>query len=96
MQRRSALILGGALGALGPGLVLSQSAGRESWDAQADVVVVGSGAAGLSAAITAADAGCSVLLAEKAYTAGDFKDVAYFDPFYLKDFVATVAKNKVL
>jgi succinate dehydrogenase/fumarate reductase flavoprotein subunit len=66
MQRRSALILGGALGALGPGLVLSQSAGRESWDAQADVVVVGSGAAGLSAAITAADAGCSVLLAEKA------------------------------
>ncbi len=66
MQRRSALILGGALGALGPGLVLAQSAGRESWDAQADVVVVGSGAAGLSAAITAADAGCSVLLAEKA------------------------------
>ena len=37
-----------------------------------------------------------VPLAEKAYAAGDFKDVAYFDPFYLKDFVATVAKNKVL
>jgi tRNA threonylcarbamoyladenosine biosynthesis protein TsaB len=25
-----------------------------------------------------------------------FEDVAYFEPFYLKDFVATVAKNKVL
>ena len=37
-----------------------------------------------------------VPLAEKAYAIGDFKDVAYFDPFYLKDFVATVAKNKVL
>jgi tRNA threonylcarbamoyladenosine biosynthesis protein TsaB len=26
----------------------------------------------------------------------NFKDVAYFEPFYLKDFVATVAKNKVI
>lgn len=25
-----------------------------------------------------------------------FEDVAYFEPFYLKDFVATIAKNKVL
>ena len=37
-----------------------------------------------------------VTLAEEAYAAADFKDVAYFDPFYLKDFVATMAKNKVL
>lgn len=37
-----------------------------------------------------------VPLAEKAFAAADFKDVAYFDPFYLKDFVATVAKHKVL
>lgn len=37
-----------------------------------------------------------VQLAEEAYANADFKDVAYFDPFYLKDFVATVAKNKVL
>ena len=27
---------------------------------------------------------------------GEFQDVAYFEPFYLKEFVATVAKNKVL
>lgn len=34
-------------------------------------------------------------LAEASFAAGEFKDVAYFEPFYLKDFVATVAKNKV-
>ncbi|MGM9759957.1 MAG: tRNA (adenosine(37)-N6)-threonylcarbamoyltransferase complex dimerization subunit type 1 TsaB [Parabacteroides sp.] len=37
-----------------------------------------------------------VPLAEKAYTAGRFEDVAYFEPFYLKEFQATIAKNKVL
>ena len=26
---------------------------------------------------------------------GEFQDVAYFEPNYLKEFVATVAKNKV-
>ena len=30
-----------------------------------------------------------------AYRADDFEDVAYFEPFYLKDFVATKPKNKV-
>lgn len=29
------------------------------------------------------------------YQKGQFEDVAYFEPFYLKEFVATVAKNKV-
>ncbi len=37
-----------------------------------------------------------VALAEKAYAARDFVDTAYFEPFYLKEFVATVAKNKVI
>nr|WP_320036545.1 tRNA (adenosine(37)-N6)-threonylcarbamoyltransferase complex dimerization subunit type 1 TsaB [uncultured Bacteroides sp.] len=32
-------------------------------------------------------------LAEKAYAKSDFKDVAYFEPFYLKEFVATKPKN---
>ena len=32
-------------------------------------------------------------LSEKAIAEEDFKDVAYFEPFYLKEFVATVAKN---
>lgn len=35
-------------------------------------------------------------LAEKAFAEGKFEDVAYFEPFYLKEFVATVPKNKVL
>jgi tRNA threonylcarbamoyladenosine biosynthesis protein TsaB len=32
-------------------------------------------------------------LAEKAKARGEFKDVAYFEPFYLKEFVATKSKN---
>lgn len=35
-------------------------------------------------------------LAEKAYSEKKFEDVAYFEPFYLKEFQATIAKNKVL
>lgn len=35
-------------------------------------------------------------LSEKAFAAGQVEDVAYFEPFYLKEFVATIAKNKVL
>ena len=34
-------------------------------------------------------------LSFEAYRANDFEDVAYFEPFYLKDFVATKPKNKV-
>lgn len=37
-----------------------------------------------------------VPLAEHAYAAGDFVDSAYFEPFYLKEFVATTPKNKVI
>lgn len=36
------------------------------------------------------------LLSKKAYDEKKFEDVAYFEPFYLKDFIATVAKNKLL
>lgn len=32
-------------------------------------------------------------LADKAYAKGDFKDVAYFEPFYLKEFVGTQPKK---
>ncbi len=34
-------------------------------------------------------------LSQKAFNSKDFKDVAYFEPFYLKDFVATIPKNKL-
>lgn len=35
-------------------------------------------------------------LAEGAFNKKEFVDVAYFEPFYLKEFVATTPKNKVL
>lgn len=35
------------------------------------------------------------LLAEQQYAAGQWRDVAYFEPFYLKEFVATTSKKKL-
>ena len=35
-------------------------------------------------------------LSEQAFREGRLEDVAYFEPFYLKEFQATIAKNKVL
>ena len=35
-------------------------------------------------------------IAEKKYTNGEFADVAYFEPYYLKDFVVTTSKKKLL
>lgn len=35
-------------------------------------------------------------LAEDAFRQNDFVDVAYFEPFYLKDFIATIPKNKII
>lgn len=35
-------------------------------------------------------------LSEKKYNKREFENVAYFEPFYLKDFVATIPKNKIL
>jgi len=35
-------------------------------------------------------------LANQKFQRGEFVDVAYFEPFYLKDFIATVPKNSVL
>lgn len=35
-------------------------------------------------------------LAEAKYNNKEFEDVAYFEPFYLKNFVATIPKNKII
>ncbi len=35
-------------------------------------------------------------LSQELFQMQDFKDVAYFEPFYLKDFVSTTPKNKIL
>ncbi len=37
-----------------------------------------------------------VPIAHERYENNKFEDVAYFEPFYLKDFIATIPKNKVL
>ena len=37
-----------------------------------------------------------VAVSFKKFTAKQFEDVAYFEPFYLKDFVATTPKKKIL
>ena len=36
------------------------------------------------------------LLAEKKYNQKEFENIAYFEPFYLKDFVATTSKKDIL
>ncbi|MBO5900947.1 MAG: tRNA (adenosine(37)-N6)-threonylcarbamoyltransferase complex dimerization subunit type 1 TsaB [Alistipes sp.] len=37
-----------------------------------------------------------VSLAEEAFNAGKFEDLAYFEPFYLKDFIVIPSKKKLL
>ncbi|MDD2513581.1 MAG: tRNA (adenosine(37)-N6)-threonylcarbamoyltransferase complex dimerization subunit type 1 TsaB [Proteiniphilum sp.] len=41
-------------------------------------------------------ASAMIPLAEKAWEEKRFVDTAYFEPFYLKEFVATVPKNKII
>ena len=41
------------------------------------------------------DAAAMAPLAEKAYQEKRFEDLAYFEPFYLKDFVATVSRKQL-
>ena len=35
-------------------------------------------------------------ISEKAYQENQFEDIAYYEPFYLKEFQATIPKNKVI
>jgi tRNA threonylcarbamoyladenosine biosynthesis protein TsaB len=35
-------------------------------------------------------------LSAKKFREGKFEDIAYFEPFYLKEFVAKISKNKVI
>lgn len=41
-------------------------------------------------------ASAMVPVAEEAFAVKDFVDIAYFEPFYLKEFVATTPKNKII
>jgi tRNA threonylcarbamoyladenosine biosynthesis protein TsaB len=35
-------------------------------------------------------------ISEEKFNKKEFENVAYFEPFYLKNFVATIPKNKIL
>lgn len=69
------------------------------------ITFIGDGAAKCKAVITSPNACFSDLnfnsaanmseLADLAFKAANFEDVAYFEPFYLKDFVFTQPKNKI-
>jgi succinate dehydrogenase/fumarate reductase flavoprotein subunit len=61
----------GAADAIGP-MAMGAGTGKipPSWDLEADVVVIGAGAAGLPAAIKAADEGASVIVVEANYDIG--------------------------
>lgn len=73
---------------------------------QHPVMFFGNGAEKCKAALTHSNAWFSgpvkasarfmIGLAEEKYIKNDFEDVAYFEPFYLKNFIATIPKNKVL
>ena len=41
-------------------------------------------------------AGFMAKLSEKAFKENNFENVAYFEPSYLKDFIATIPKRKVI
>src|SRR5512141_690779 len=49
---------------------MAESNSNQKWDLEADVVIIGSGAAGLPAAIKAADGGASVIVVEANYDIG--------------------------
>ena len=69
---------------------------------QSRLIIFGSGAAKCTEVLsdaTAIEITPSVRgmakLAQKAFDANDFVDVAYFEPFYLKNFVVTTSKKKL-
>lgn len=76
------------------------------WTANGKVLFVGNGAEKCRSLLgtenTVFDATIAPLaasmasLAEEVFERGRFEDLAYFEPFYLKDFIATTPRNKVL
>lgn len=73
------------------------------WRSQGRFVIFGNGAKKCADVLTDAivedivpSARGIVRLAEEAFNAGKFEDLAYFEPFYLKDFIVIPSKKKLL
>ena len=75
----------------------------KEWRSSGKFVIFGNGAQKCSEVLS--DAICVgvspsargiVSLAEKAFNAGKFEDLAYFEPFYLKEFLVIPSKKKLL
>lgn len=71
---------------------------------QGPVLFIGDGAGKCSGVLTSPNAhfvqacpkaGAMLVPAMREFEAGNFRDTAYFEPFYLKDFVATVSRKKL-
>ena len=76
--------------------------GHSIADIAAEAVFIGDGALKCKDAIgkgtfieTLPDAASMAGLAEKEYAAENFRDVAYFEPFYLKDYIPTVSRKQM-
>ena len=86
--------------------IITEDSYKELLQTGKKVYFVGDGSSKCSGVITSEnavfvdsiepDAANMAELAERRLRNGEFVDVAYFEPFYLKDFVATQSKHKVL
>lgn len=83
--------------------ILTEESFADVFAAGKELLVFGNGAQkcaellpGATYARVSSSARGLVTLAEAAFNAGDFADVAYFEPFYLKDFVVTQSKRNAL
>lgn len=91
---------GSPINAVAAEIVTDQSF-AEYRDSDSSLVIFGSGAAKCADILGAKliDITPSVrgmaAIAEKKFSSSDFVDVAYFEPYYLKDFVVTTSKKKL-
>lgn len=86
--------------------IITEDSYKSLLQAGKKIYFAGDGAAKCSSVITSEnavfvdsiepDAANMAEMAERRLRNGEFVDVAYFEPFYLKDFVATQSKHKVL